>query len=91
MVILKLLLDTAHLAFILADKLGQVEMIELDLQEGEQLIMPGNIEEAGYLNISRVRFLLKCGFRIAHVKKTFRLRKATLIAMESTSIQLQAP
>ena len=46
--------DTAHLAFVLADKLGQVEMIEMDLQDGEQLIMPGNIEEAGILNISRV-------------------------------------
>ena len=68
-------------------------MIELDLQDGEQLIMPGNIEEAGYLNISRVRLLMldSRGYAAYRLLKTsFRLRKATQIAMESTSIQLQA-
>lgn len=69
----------------MADKLGQVEMIEMDLQDGEQLIMPGNIEEAGFLNISRVRILVK----LTNCETVFSLQKAIQIVMESTSIQLQ--
>ena len=43
-----------HLAYVLADKLGSVESINVDLQQGEQLILPKDIEKSGFLNISRV-------------------------------------
>ena len=43
-----------HLAYVLADKLGSVESINVDLQQGEQLVLPKDIEKSGFLNISRV-------------------------------------
>ena len=45
-----------HLAYVLADKLGTVESINVDLQQGEKLILPEDIEDSGFLNISRVSF-----------------------------------
>lgn len=44
-----------HLAYVLADKLGTIESIKIDLQQGERLILPQDIEKSGFLNISRVR------------------------------------
>ena len=45
-----------HLAYVMADKLGTVESINIDLQQGEKLILPEDIENSGFLNISRVSF-----------------------------------
>ena len=53
---LKYALGTMHLAYVLADKLGTVESINIDLQQGEKLILPEDIENSGFLNISRVSF-----------------------------------
>ena len=52
----KHILGTMHLAYVLANKLGSVESINVDLQQGEQLILPEDIEKSGFLNISRVSY-----------------------------------
>ena len=54
---IKTILGTMHLAYVLADKLGTVESINIDLQQDEHLILPEDIEKSGFLNISRVSLM----------------------------------